>query len=158
MNLDEQVRDLIDNAPQDGTTPALVEAIAPVLKYLATQLRHPQYYVVQSLDKSWVVNIISHNTESNLERKVIYAFSTLKDVSLGPVSVKDPQMIALPVPVVHILFQMAAMEGVDSVIFFETPGNAMIGTEIQRSQLQELIQIQLYGQVNPAVEIRPDIA
>lgn len=156
MNLDEQVRDLIDNAPQDGTTPALVEAIAPVLKQLATQLRHLQYYVVQSLDRSWVVNILEHRTETGTEKRVVYAFSTLKDAASGQ-SLKDPQIITLPVPVAHILFQLAAMEGVTSVIFFETPGNTVAGTEILRAELQALIQAELQNRIVPPT-IPPDIA
>jgi hypothetical protein len=159
MDLDEQIRELIDHAPQDGSTPALVEAIAPVLEQLAKQLRHLQYYIVQTLDKSWAVTVISQQDEPQLQKQVIYAFPTLKDVAAGPYPVKDPQMIALPVPVTHILFQLAAMDTVDSVIFFEVPGNVLTGTEIQRADLQTLIQIQLQSQLTPPpADIPPDIA
>ncbi len=159
MDLDEQLRDLIEDAPQDGTTPALVEAIAPILKQLATQLRHLHYYVVQTLDKNWAVTIISHQSQLELQKQVIYAFPTLKDVTSGPYPLKDPQMIALPVPVVHILFQMVAMDTVDSVIFFEVPGNTLVGTEIQRLELQSLIQNHLrQQQVFPESNLPPDIA
>lgn len=159
MDLDEQLRDLIDNAPQDGTTPALVVAIAPVLKQLASQLRHLQYYVVQTLDQSWAVTLINHQSQPEVQKQVIYAFPTLKDVASGPYPLKDPQMIALPVPVIHILFQMAAMDTVDSVIFFEVPGNAFVGTEIQRLELQTQIQIHLrQHQESPSLNLPPDIA
>jgi hypothetical protein len=157
MNLDEQLRDLIDHAPQDGVTPALVEAIAPVLKQVASQLRNLQYYIVQSLDRNWVVNIISHQNQPELEQQVIYAFPSLKDVASGPNSVKDPQLIALPMPVTHILFQMVALEGIDSIIFFEVPGNTIAGTQIVRSDIQALIQSTLQQQNQPAI-IPPDIA
>jgi len=156
MTLDEQIHDLIVNAPQDGVTPALVEAIAPVLRQLASQLSHLQYYIVQSLDRNWVVNIISHPAQPELERQVIYAFPSLQDVTTSGNLIKDPQLIALPVPVTHILFQMVAMEGIDSLIFFEVPGNAIAGTEIQRSALQEMIQAQLQ-QITPPT-IPSDIA
>jgi hypothetical protein len=157
MNIDAQIQDLIENAPQDGVTPALVEAIAPVLTQIATQLKHPQYYIVQSLEQNWVVNIISQQDGSGLEQHVIYAFPSLKDVSSGPNSIKDPQLMAIPVPVTHILFQMVAMEGIDSVIFFEVPGNTLTGTQILRADLQTLIQTQLQGQMG-APSIPPDIA
>jgi len=157
MNIDAQIRDLIDNAPQDGVTPALVEAIAPVLTQIAAQLRHPQYYVVQSLNKGWVVNIISQQSDQALEQHVIYAFPTLKDVTSEPNSIKDPELMAVPVPVTHILFQMVAMEGVDSIIFFEVPGNTLTGTQILRSDVQALIQTHLQSQMETPV-IPPDIA
>lgn len=157
MDIDAQIRDLIDHAPQDGVTSALVAAIAPVLTQIAAQLRHPQYYIVQSLDQNWVVNIISQPDNPALEQQVIYAFPTLKDVSSGPNAIKDPQLMALPVPVTHILFQMVAMEGIDSVIFFEVPGNTLTGTQIRRADLQWLIQAQLQQQTSPSV-VPPDIA
>lgn len=159
MDLDEQIRDLVDNAPQDGTTPALVEAIAPVLKQVAMQLRHLEYYVVQTLDRSWAVTVLSHHSQPDTQKQVIYAYPTLKDVSLGSTSVKDPQMIALPIPVIHILFQMAAMDTVDSVIFFEVPGNLIAGTEIRRMDLQTMVQTQLHHRTNPSQStLPPDIA
>jgi hypothetical protein len=72
---------------------------------------------------------------------------------------QDPQMIALPVPVTHILFQMLALEGVYSTIFFETPGNLAIGTEISRAELNDLIQNHLQEQqIAPASSLPPDIA
>jgi hypothetical protein len=159
MDLDAQVQELIDNAPQDGTTPMLVGAIAPVLKQIAMQLRHLQYYVVQTLDKGWAVTLLSHETQPNSQKQVIYAFPTLKDASNGPYSIKDPEMLVLPVPVTHILFQMAAMDTVDSLIFFEVPGNVLTGTEIRRSDLQSLIQAQL-RQTNapPAPNIPSNLA
>ncbi|MDX2243634.1 MAG: hypothetical protein NW224_23385 [Leptolyngbyaceae cyanobacterium bins.302] len=157
MNLDEQIQDLIDHAPQDGVTPALIEAIAPVLKQFASQLRHLQYYIVQSLDQNWVVNIISHQDQPELETHVIYAFPSLKDVASGPNPVKDPQLMALPIPVTHILFQMVALEGIDSIIFFEVPGNTLAGTQIRRADIQEVIQAQLQQQAVPP-SIPPDIA
>lgn len=157
MSLDAQIQDLIDHAPQDGTTPLLVAAIAPVLKELAGRLRHLQYYVAQTLDGSWAVTLLSHEAHPDIQKQIIYAYPTLKDVSSGPYPMQDPQMIALPLPVTHILFQMAAMETVDSVIFFEVPGNTTVGTEIQRADLQTLIQTQLRHQT-AAPGVPPDIA
>jgi hypothetical protein len=157
ISLDAQIRELIDNAPQDGTTPLLMEAIAPALMELAGRLRHLQYFVAQTLDGSWAVTLLSHETIPNLQKQIIYAYPTLKDVASGPYPMHEPQMIALPLPVTHILFQMAAMETIDSIIFFETPGNTTIGTEIQRTDLQSLIQTRLQHQIVPP-QVPPDIA
>lgn len=157
MNLDDQVRELIAGAPQDGETPGLIEAIAPVLKMFAGRLRHLQYYVEKSLDKGWLINVLEHPSKPSTHKKVIYAFSTLKDLTLSSTSLKDPQMIALPTPVTHILFQLAAVEDLDSVVFFETPGNPGVGTEIQRSEIQTVIQTYLHEQPTSST-IPPDIA
>jgi hypothetical protein len=67
-------------------------------------------------------------------------------------------MIALPVPVTHILFQLVAVDAIDSVIFFETPGNTTIGTEIQREEAQALIQAYLQQLQSAPTHLPPDIA
>lgn len=155
MDLNQQIQTLIDHAPQDGTTPDLVAAIAPVLKLLAEQLRHPQYYVLQTLDERWVLTTLSNRAQPEQEKYVIYAYSTLKDVASGPNLLQDPELIALPVPVIQILFQMMTLESVGSTIFFETPGNVMAGTEIRREDLQELIRAQFMSKPSAPP---PDIA
>lgn len=160
MDLDQQLQALIAGAPQDGSTPQMVESIAPVLKAIAQRLRHLQYYVVQTLDQSWVMLTLNHRTQSEAEKNVIYAFPTLKDVSLSPFDLTDPNLIALPIPVTHILFQMLAMHQADSTIFFETPGNATIGTEVQRSELEAQLQQFWQDQVDAVTQstIPSDIA
>ena len=159
MNIDQQIQVLIDEAPQDGNTPALVAAIAPVLKSLASQLRHVQYYIVQTLDQNWALTALQNQAQPELERNVIYAFSSLKDVSNSPYPMHDPQMIALPMPVIHILFQMLAMEMIHSIIFFDTPGDTGAGTEIQREQLSGLIESHLMDtQVAVPSPLPPNIA
>ncbi len=142
MDLEQQIQVLIDSAPQDGTTPNLVEAIAPVLKLLASQLRHLEYYILQTLDEGWVVTTLSNRTQPEVEKNVIYAFSTLKDAADFQ-SASDPQILAVPIPVTHILFQMLALETVTSTVFFDTPGNLTTGTEVRRDDLQNLISTQL---------------
>src|SRR5919202_479487 len=113
MDLDQQIQVLIDNAPQDGVTPKVVEAIAPVLKLLAGSLQHSHYYILQTLDQGWVLTTLSNRAQPQFEKNVVYAFPTLKDAKAFQ-SVPDPQVIALPIPVTHIVFQMFAMDTVDS--------------------------------------------
>ena len=158
MNIDQQIQALIDQSPQDGSTPALVEAIAPVLKLLASQLRHLQYYIVQTLDQNWVFTTFTNQTQPGSERNVIYAYSTLKDITTGSTLMNDPQMIALPIPVASILFQMLAMDTIHSIVFFETPGDVTAGTEIQRQELDDLIHDQLTRLQSPTPTLPPDIA
>ncbi|NET37715.1 MAG: hypothetical protein F6K19_37840 [Cyanothece sp. SIO1E1] len=156
MDIDTQIQALIEDAPQDGTTPQLVRAIAPVLKSLSAQLVHTQYYILQTLDQGWVMTTLSNRTQPKVEKNVIYAFPTLQDVSASPHSLQNPEVMAIPVPVTHILFRMMAMKTVHSTIFFETPGNVAQGKEINRQDIENLIQMQLRG--GQAAQVPPDIA
>ncbi len=146
MNLEQQMQALIDNAPQDGQTPMIMEAIAPVLKHFADRLQHSQYYILQSPHQSWLVTTLSNRNQPELEKNVIYAFTTPQDsLSFQPHSqpISQPQNPALAIPVLQILFQMFALTMVDSVIFFEVPGNMVNGTEVRRQDLATAIQDQL---------------
>jgi hypothetical protein len=162
MDSDKQIQLLINNAPQDGVTPRVVAAIAPVLKLLAGQLRHSQYYILQSLDQSWVLTTLSNRTNPDVEKRVIYAFPTLQDISGVSAAELDPQVIAVPVPVTHILFQLVALETVDSIVFLETPGDLTTGIEVRREDLQNLIQVQLKqtpsAPITSPSQLPPDIA
>jgi len=161
MDLDRQIKVLIDEAPQDGVTPQVVAAVAPVLVLLASRLRHLEYYILQNLDRDWVVTTLSDRANPKVTKRVIYAFPTLADVSAVAVSEQDPQIVAAPLPVTHILFQLFALETVDSIIFFDTPGELNKGTEIQRGELQKLIKLQMQPRSTPASpfhQIPPDIA
>ena len=159
MDLDQQIQTLIKNAPQDGKTPQVVAAITPALKLLAEQLKHMQYYILQTLEQNWVLTTLGHRTETELEKRVIYAFPTLKDASS---SIVEDHVMAIPVPVIHILFQMIAIEPLDSLIFFETPSNLTTATEVKRGDVQKLINIYLKQYQPPSnsnsSKIPPDIA
>lgn len=157
MNLDQQIQALIDAAPPDGTTPDLVRSIAPALVALGSNLKHPQYYVLQTADQSWVMTTLSNRFQPNLEKRVIYAFSTLKDASVAPYTSKDPGVAAVAVPATHILFQMVAMSAVDSAVFFETSGDLTNGAEVSRQNLNQMIQVYLQ-KYQAEARLPPDIA
>ncbi len=159
MDLEQQIQELIDGAPQDGKTPGAVRAIAPVLRQIAEQLKHPQYYILQTVDQHWVITTLSSQAESGVERNIIYAFSSRQDVAVGSRVQQNSQMMALPLPVIHLLFQILALNTIDSIIFFDTPGNTETGTEIQRQRIQDLIQAQLkQTHLNRDSNLPPDIA
>lgn len=157
MNLDQQIQELIEQAPQDGVTPQLVAAIAPGLKLLAGKLGHSQYYILQNLDQNWVVTTLSHRAKPGIEKRVIYAFPSIQAVPASMTSGLDSQVIAVPIAVTHILFQMVALSTVDSTIFFETPGDVTNGSEIRREDIQNLIQLQIQ-QNTPSNRLPPNIA
>ena len=161
MDLDTQIQVLVDDAPQDGITPRVVAVIAPVLKLIAQKLRHSQYYILQGLEQNWILTTLS-NRETNVEKQVIYAWATLQHIPVASTIGLNTDVIAVPIPVTHLLFQLTALEGVDSIIFFATSGDLNSGIEIKREDIQNLIQLQL--KQNPPVtstfpsQIPPDIA
>ncbi len=157
MDLEAQIQLLIDNAPRDGITPNLIAAIAPALRAIAQKLRYSQYYILQNSESSWVLTTLSNRANSGLEKRVIYAFPTIQDVSLISPAGLDPQMLAKIIPVTHILFQLVALEPVDSIVFLETPGKTTHTVEIRRTDLEKLMQKQLRQQRSPK-QIPPDIA
>lgn len=139
MNLDQQIQALIDKASLYRIPPKWITEIAPVLVDYATGLQHSEYYILQSQEDGWLLTTLSNRAQVNLEKNVIHAFSTLEDANLFS-SVPDPEIIALPEPVTHILFEMVGRDIVDSTIFFETPGNRTTGAEIFRENLLNRIK------------------
>lgn len=158
MNLDDQIQELIDDAPDQADISTQIIAIAPALKQLAQQLRHLQYYIVQTLDQDWAITTLSNNDQPDLEKTVVYAFPTLKAVTQSSYPMQDANLIALPLPVIHILFQMLAMDVIDSTIFFESPDNLTTGTEIQRSDVQRLVESEFLKHSTLKPNLPPDIA
>jgi hypothetical protein len=158
MDVETQIQLLIDNAPRDGITPHLVAAIAPALRVIAQQLRHSQYYILQK-EGNWVLTTLSHRANPGLEKQVIYAFSTIQDVSLISSAGRDPQVVATPIAATHILFQLVALKPVDSIVFLETPGTLNNAFEVQRSEFEKAIQKQLkQKQSQQSKNIPPNIA
>lgn len=157
MDLKKQIQLLINNAPRDGITPHLVSAISPVLISITKKLRHSQYYILQDSEESWVLTTLSNRANPGLEKRVVYAFSTIQDVSLISPAGLDPQIVPKIVPVTHILFQMVALEPVDSIVFLETPGQTTHTVEIKRAELQNLLQQQMKQQPRGS-QIPPNIA
>jgi hypothetical protein len=115
-------------------------------------LQHLEYYILQNLDSDWVMYTI-HNQQEQSEKKVIYAFTSVKDAATFQ-GTADPNLLALAIPTVQLLFQLFALQDIDSLIFLETPGNLSHGTIIERERLLDIVQQQI-RQLNP---IPPDLA
>jgi hypothetical protein len=157
MNIDQQIQKLIDEAPQYGASPTEIQAIAPALKAIAGQLQHPQYYILQSLEQNWLVTTLTHRTDPNQTKSVIHAFPTLQDATTNARQLDDSQLLALPIPTIYILFQMLAMKPIDSIIFFETPGDYQMGVEITRQIIEEILRLSLQ-KAEMESQVPPDIA
>lgn len=145
MKLDEQIQVLVDDAPRYGAESNDINLIAPVLKAIAEQLKHTQYYILQNLEQQWLTITLSDQAQSGqaqsgVTKTVVYAFPDLGTAKANTSALNDPQLVALPIPVIHLLFQMLAMKPVGSIVFFETSANLQSGIELSRQNLQILIE------------------
>jgi hypothetical protein len=108
------------------------------------------------LEQNWVLTVVQNQAQPDIQKTILYAFSSLQDVMIAnPGASRDPGLMALPVPVIQILFQLNGMEEVDSVVFLELPGDLNQGIEIQRQQLQVAVQQQLEQAVQPNISVIP---
>lgn len=142
MELDRQLEVLINDAPNYGVPPVVVDrAISPVLRLFADKLQHLEYYVLQNLEEDWVLTTIS-NPQLQQTINVIYAFVSVKDAATFD-GKSNSDLIAMPIPVAQLLFRLFSLQQVDSIIFLENSQNLNLGVEIKRSHLMNLIQQQL---------------
>ena len=142
MELDEQLEVLINDAANHGVPPLVVEqAIAPVLKSFASQLQHLEYYIWQNIEQDWVLTTIA-NPQLQQDKKVIYAFRSVRDAASFQGKIK-PDLIAMPIPIVRLLFRLFSLQQVDSIIFLENSDRLDRGVEIERDRLSKLIQEQI---------------
>jgi hypothetical protein len=154
MELEQQLQTLIKDATEFGIAPiVLQQAVVPVLKLLAQQLNHLEYFVLQNFSQDWVIITINNLQETNQEKQVIYAFTTVKDAATFQGS-DDPDILAVPIPVTHLLFELFSVQQIDSIIFFDTPGNLSQGVEVKRDRLEALI----FQQIQQLKQIPPDLA
>jgi hypothetical protein len=152
MELDQQLKLLIEEAANYGVpTRVMKEAIAPVLKSLATQLQHEEYYILQNLESDWVLTTIT-NPQSKQEKKVIYAFTTVEHAAV--MGKADRDLIAAPISAIQLLFRLFSLQQVNSIIFMLDSSNPNKGVEIRRDRFLESIQQQI-GQID---RTPPDIA
>jgi hypothetical protein len=154
MDIDKQIQELIDNAPEDDLTAQGMKAIAPVLKVLASRFQHQKYFVWQNSESQWVLTTLAHQNKPNVTKQVVYAFASAADATSFYNASGFPQAI----PIISLLFQLIGMEIVDSLIIFERPGDIMSGTEVSRQDLQNSIYKQLQQLYPQQTNIPPDIA
>lgn len=154
MDIDQQIKTLIDDAP-DPVAVQAVQAVAPIIKAIAEQLKQLEYYVLQAREQGWLTTTLSDRQQPEVSKRVIYAFPSLQAAAEGQAAFADPNLMALPHPVAHILFQMLSMKPVDSVIFLDSNARDQ-GIEIRRSDLKMLFRTQLQQLKRPSIP--PDIA
>jgi hypothetical protein len=143
MKLKAQLQILSREAVNYGlATVVMQQAVNPVLEAFARQLKHLQYYVIQNSGGDWLLTTLAHRDQPQQEKTVIYAFATEKMALYEQNSPNSP-LSTLVIPVTHLLFQLFALEGVDSIIFMENAYTPHKGKEISRTELKANIQKQL---------------
>lgn len=161
--LDQQIEALIKQAPDDGVTATLITIIAPLLKQTADSLRYPEYHVLQGRGEGWIVTTLSNRTQPTLEKSVIYAFSTRENAQEYGLGHHDDETLIVSVPIIHMLFQLIALQTVHSVIFFDQSDGPGQGIEIRCSDFRHQVQARLSAhrsgiQSTSRISPPPDIA
>jgi hypothetical protein len=159
MTLEAQIQSLIDGAP-DLESLTSVMAIAPILQQVAATLPQLEYYICQSLQGEWVITSLRHRQQPNVEIKVIYAFTSVQDISFT--SVQDISQIgelnsggAVKISIVQLLFNFLAFPEIDRLIFFNNSPNLDRGREISRQDLETAIAKHLQPHISATLP--PDI-
>ena len=153
MNLDEQVKKLIDGAP-DLESRNSVREIAPILQQAAETLPQSTYYICQSSTGESTIVTLRHHRQPDLEIKVIYAFIKPEDISKfdgGSLATES----AVEVPVIQLLFYLLAFPEVDRLVFLNNSQNLDLGKEISRQSLEDSIEQRL--QQPPKSQLPPDV-
>jgi hypothetical protein len=139
MTLDQQVQALLQDAPDDPEMRQITRIFIPVLKSLAGQRRHLQYFVLQTESGEWVRLSLINRTQSNREKTVVYAFSTIEDAKMSVETGQDPPCSPVAVAVIDLLFKFFAFNLGESLVFFEKPGDRIKGVELPRSEFENAL-------------------
>ena len=148
MNLEQQFKNLINEAPKYGVPSSIMElGVVPILKLYAEKLSHQEYYLRQTLEDNLVMTVLANKDYPEIERKVIYAFPSVQDAAKLQDN-HDAQVVAKAFPTSQILFQIFTMKGVDSIIFIDQPNDLKQSKEIICQDFQNAIQKQLQNLIN----------
>jgi hypothetical protein len=151
MDIQAQVQALIDEAPSD--TAEGVKIVAVILGEVAKIFAHPQYYVLQTFEQQWQITTLQHR-DQDIEKTVLYAYGRLADATkMG----KSDDLIAVPVPIVQLLFQFFSFNEVESLLVVEEANKPEKIQELKREDLQTLVENALQQQVEPYDSIEPKI-
>lgn len=159
MDIDQQLQDLIDGAPPEADLKQAIQAVSPVIKGVAKQLDHAQYFILQSVSKQWLQATIAHKNNPSQAKRVIYAYPSLAAAAGDKLAKSNPGLMALPIPVAELLFRLPSIEPVDSLIFLETDARDQ-AIEVKRTEIKTLFQNQITQTMRSPSQSRlpPDIA
>lgn len=150
MDIDQQLHDLIEGAPAEADLKQAIRTVSPVIQSIAKQLKHSEYYILQSVNKQWLQATVAHKDNPTQPKKVIYAYPSLTAAAGDKLAKSNPGLMALPIPVARLLFQLPSIDPVDSLIFLETDSRDQ-AVEVRRNDLKRLFQSQLTQSIKPQV-------
>jgi hypothetical protein len=154
MKLEQQLEIIIKDAPQYGIPSVIMEqGVIPVLRNYGKKLRESEYYILKTAEDQLLLNTLTNISQPSLEKKVIYLFAMVKD-GLNFSEKSEQKVYPKPIFVTDILFQLFALKAADSLIFVEKDQRQY---EVNRSQLQELVETNLKNLVKPR-NIPPNFA
>jgi hypothetical protein len=142
-DLDRQIDELVQGAPQDGVTPGITKVISSVLKAIAMQLHHSSYYILQSQDGSWLLTTLSNRTSPDVEKNAIYAYCNSTAANLERLKQGDRHLVCLEIGIIELLFRLVGLKEIDSLILFDKSTDTQRGMEISRVELQGLCDKQM---------------
>jgi hypothetical protein len=141
--IDRQLQSLIKEAPQYNVSALVMEkAIVPVFKLFIKELKHSEYFILQNQQGNWLLTTIRNNDNPPREKKVIYALATLQDALSDSLEL-SPHLTTISLPVTEIIFRLFSSEEIDSIIFMDRSGDRINGKEVDRRQMQSLIEAQI---------------
>lgn len=155
MDIDQQILALIKGAPPEANIQQAIRVVSPVIRTVAQQLQHLEYYILQSVSNQWLQAAIPDPNNADRPKRVIYAYPSLAAAAGDRLAKTNPGLMALPIPVARLLFQLPSIEPVDSLIFLETESRDR-AIEVRRSDLKSMFQAHLSQQMKP--QVPPNIA
>lgn len=155
MDIDQQIHALIEGAPPEANIKQAISVVSPVIRTVAQQLKHSEYYILQSVSNQWLQVAVARKDNPTQPKRVVYAYPSLAAAAGDPLAKGNPGLMALPMPVARLLFQLPSIEPVDSLIFWETEGRDQ-AIEVRRTDLKTMFQSHLTQDMKPPVP--PNIA
>ncbi len=155
MTIDQQLESLIETAPPEANIKQAIQVVAPVIRSVAQQLQHLEYYILQSAGRQWLQATITRKDHPAEPKRVIYAYPSLSAAAGDKLSTSNPGLMAIPMPVAQLLFQLPSISPVDSLIFLENEARDQ-AIEVRRDDVKAMFQSQLAQSIKP--QVPPDIA
>lgn len=142
MNLKSQLEDLSKTLQGKISSLAIEKAIIPVVVAYAKRVKRGHFFIWENLDKQWVVTTLAHRSNPSLEKKVIYAFTSLQDAKKHE-GYDESELQITEIPVVFLLMELFWLKEINSIIFFSYRGDFRQGIEVEREQFLDVLKSRL---------------
>ena len=149
MDIDQQLQVLIDGAPPEADLQQAIQAVAPVIKAIAKQLRHSEYFILQSVSKQWLQATIAHKSSPVQPKRVVYAYPSLSAAAGDKLAKSNPGLMALPISAAELIFRLPSIEPLDSLVFIETEARDQ-AIEVKRSEVKAMFHTQITQRMSPS--------